>query len=158
VKFHREVLRRPSGGASAAGAHLLSVGLWAAAGGRGPRCVALVLLIVTPAGGVGVVAGEAAALPRASAGRPAKTRCLLWILLVPTWVTLAVAEVLKPRMSTLALILSGPSAASVMPCGTPPAWARAVNVTSAEALKSSTVALLSPWMCMPCSVAVRLAS
>ena len=32
-----------------------------------------------------------------------------------------------------------------------------MNVTSAEALNWSTVALLSPWMCIPCSVAVRLA-
>ena len=57
----------------------------------------------------------------------------------------------------VALIWFGPSADSVMPCGMPPAFPSAVNVTSAEALNWSIVALLSPWMCIPCSVAVRLA-
>src|SRR5215475_2331639 len=106
VRFHREVLRRPSGGASAAGAHLLSVVLWPTAVTRSPCCVTLMLLIVTPAGSLGIVTVKSAALPRTSAGTPAKSVTLMWILLVPTWVTLAVAEVLKPRMSTLALILS----------------------------------------------------
>ena len=32
-----------------------------------------------------------------------------------------------------------------------------MNVTSADAVNWSTVALLVPWMCIPCRVAVRLA-
>src|SRR6266566_243292 len=124
---------------------------------RSPCCVMLMLLIVTPAGSFGMVMLKSARLPRTSAGTPPASVILTLILSLPTWVTLAVASLLKPRMSTVALIWFGPSGASVMPCGMPPAWASAVNVTSADAVNWSTVALLVPWMCIPCSVAVRLA-
>ena len=117
----------------------------------------LMLWIFTPAGSFGMLNVKSVRLPRTSAGTPPKSVILTLILLLPTWVTLAVASLLKPRMSTVALSWFGPAGDSVMPCGIPPAWASAVNVTRADAVNWSTVALLVPWMCIPCSVAVRLA-
>ena len=70
------------------------------------------------------------------------TLTLIWF--DPVWVTWATAESLSGPRLMFALIWFGPSADSVMPCGMPPALASAVNVTSAEALNWSTVALLSP--------------
>jgi len=85
--------------------------------------VTLMFLIVTPAGSFGRLMLKFTRLPRMLLGSPLKSVTLTLILLPPTWVTWTVASLLKPRMSTVALIWFGPLADSVMPCGTPPAWA-----------------------------------
>ena len=72
----------------------------------------LMLWIVTPAGSFGMLMVKSARLPRTSAGTPLKSVILTLILLFPVWVTLATAELLKPRMSMVALIWFGPSAAA----------------------------------------------
>src|SRR5258708_12837930 len=60
-------------------------------------------------------------------------------------------------MGRVVLVGFGAAGGRVMAWGMPRGWASGANVTSADAVNWSTVALLVPWMCIPCSVAVRLA-
>src|ERR1700730_12682985 len=113
--------------------------------------------IVTPAGSFGMLKLKFARLPRTLVGTPPAAMILTLIWFDPVRVTWATAVSLNGPMLMSALIWFGPSADSVMPCGMPPTLPSAVKVISAEALNWSIVALLSPWMCIPCSVAVRLA-
>src|SRR5579863_939897 len=116
------------------------------------------LWIDTPAGSFGMEKLKSARFPRRSDGIPPASMILTLILFDPVWVTCAVAVSLSGPRLMFALILFPPAEVSVIPCGMPPTLASAVNVTSAEALNWSTVALLllNPWKCRPCSVAFRL--
>src|ERR1700722_3498681 len=124
-----------------------------------PCWVTLTLWIDTPAGSFGMEKLKLARFPSRSDGIQPASMTLTLIVFGPVWVTCASAVSLSGPMLIVALTLFPPSEVSWMPCGMPPTLASAVNVTSAEALNWSTVALLllNPWKCRPCSVALRLA-
>src|SRR5580700_5004614 len=124
-----------------------------------PCWVTLTLWIDTPGGSLGIEKLKLARFPRRSVGIPPALVTLTLIVFGPVWVTCAWAVALSGPRLIAALTVFPPPELSVMPCGMPPTLASAVNVTSAEALNWSTVALLllNPWKCRPCSVAFRLA-
>src|SRR5277367_4214329 len=124
-----------------------------------PSWVTLTLWIDTPAGSLGIEKLKLARFPRRSNGIPPALVTLTLIVFGPVWVTCASAVSLSGPRLIAALTVFPPPEVSWMPCGMPPTLASAVNVTSAEALNWSTVALLllNPWKCRPCSVAFRLA-
>src|ERR1700689_639964 len=124
-----------------------------------PCWVTLTLRIDTPGGNFGMEKLKSARFPRTDAGIPSALVTLTLIVFGPDWVTCACAEpLIGPRLMVAVTVFPAPEV-SVMPCGMPPTLASAVNVISAEALNSSTVAvvLLNPWKCNPSTVAFKLA-
>ena len=107
-----------------------------------PCWVTLTLWIVTPAGSFGMVMVKSPKFPSWDAGIPPKSVTWTWIWFGPDWVTWATAEALSGPRLRVALTWFGPSGVRVTPCGMPPTFPSAVNVTSAVALNWSTVALL----------------